>query len=370
MSRICEENRQKAYEEEDSLGPLLREGNNSNLKKSRSSLLRISSRWTQTEDEKLSNLVEKYGTKNWKKITDYLETRTPIQCFYRWNKVLKLKQLDRPFSPEEDQCILNFVNKYGFSKWTECTKILKYRTSKQIKERWFKCLANEESLMNIWTPQDELKLLNVVCVYGTCWSKIKKIFKFKNENSLKNKFYSILRRVANQKLNGNEFVDEKVNVVQLKFNDLVKFIPDAIEEIKKAGNIENLENFDTSLLETIDIKDTQKDKNPSHVLKDNLLEQLNIERLKENLLAKTYNECKLDHQVTDEKTMKKMYFCGNCKENLKIKIKERIINIYNKKKVEKIRSMIEEIKETYKEATFEKVMQLKNLMVMLKKDLV
>jgi len=329
---------------------------------------KISSRWTQSEDEKLMALVEKHGTKNWKKITEYLDHRTAIQCFYRWNKVLKLKKFDKPFSKEEDEVILEFVNKVGFSKWTECTKILKNRTSKQIKEHWYKNLANEDSLLAVWTPDDELRLLNIVCLYGTCWSKIKKIFKFKNENTLKNKFYSILRRVANQKLNGKENLVEKVNVVTLKIVDLVKYIPDAIESLKQSGAIENFDNFDMSVLENINMKAKKPaDENNSCQLRENLVEQLNIERLKENLLSKTYSECHFEEN--NNATAKKLFFCGKCKDVLKKKIKERIITMYNLKKVEKIKKMIEDIKTNTQQPTIDKLTQLKNLLVVLKKDL-
>lgn len=44
--------------------------------------------WTPQEDEKLKQLVEQYGAKNWKKIASFLDDRTDVQCLHRWQKVL------------------------------------------------------------------------------------------------------------------------------------------------------------------------------------------------------------------------------------------------------------------------------------------
>jgi len=285
----------------------------------------------------LTSLVEAHGTKNWKKITEYFNSRSPIQCFYRWNKVLKIKKLDKPFSKDEDEIITEFVNKFGCSKWTECAKILKNRTSKQIKEHWCKALANEENLMSVWTPDDELRLLQIVCLYGTCWSKIKEVLKFKNETTLKNKFYSILRRVANQKLNGNDNLHEKVNVVTLKIADLAKYIPDTIESLKKVGAVGSFENLDMAVFDSVKKTKKIEEKNTKKIYEARV-EQLNIERLKENLLSKSYSECHLENQA------KKLFFCGKCKDVLKKKIKDRIIASFYLKKVQKIKVMIEDIK--------------------------
>jgi hypothetical protein len=62
----------------------------------------VGGKWTFEEDERLKNIVEEHGAKNWKKvnyfsdcrlkrtqIADLLgDTRTEVQCLHRWNKVL------------------------------------------------------------------------------------------------------------------------------------------------------------------------------------------------------------------------------------------------------------------------------------------
>ena len=40
-------------------------------------------KWSQEEDNKLLELVEIYGNRNWKKISEHMETRNPVQCLHR-----------------------------------------------------------------------------------------------------------------------------------------------------------------------------------------------------------------------------------------------------------------------------------------------
>lgn len=55
--------------------------------------------WTPQEDEKLKQLVEEYGAKNWKKIASFLEERTDVQCLHRWQKVLNPALVKGPWVP-------------------------------------------------------------------------------------------------------------------------------------------------------------------------------------------------------------------------------------------------------------------------------
>lgn len=53
--------------------------------------------WTPQEDEKLQQLVEEYGARNWKKIASFLEDRTDVQCLHRWQKVLNPALIKGPW---------------------------------------------------------------------------------------------------------------------------------------------------------------------------------------------------------------------------------------------------------------------------------
>lgn len=53
--------------------------------------------WTPEEDEKLKQLVEEYGARNWKRIAGFFEDRTDVQCLHRWQKVLNPKLIKGPW---------------------------------------------------------------------------------------------------------------------------------------------------------------------------------------------------------------------------------------------------------------------------------
>ena len=53
--------------------------------------------WTQEEDEKLKQLVDEYGARNWKRIASFFLDRTDVQCLHRWQKVLNPKLIKGPW---------------------------------------------------------------------------------------------------------------------------------------------------------------------------------------------------------------------------------------------------------------------------------
>uniref|UniRef100_A0AAY4AV05 Transcriptional activator Myb n=1 Tax=Denticeps clupeoides TaxID=299321 RepID=A0AAY4AV05_9TELE len=92
-------------------------------------------RWTREEDEKLKKLVEHHGTEDWKVIASFLN-RTDVQCQHRWQKVLRPRTIKGPWTKEEDQRVIELVQKYGPKRWSVIAKHLKGRIGKQCRERW------------------------------------------------------------------------------------------------------------------------------------------------------------------------------------------------------------------------------------------
>lgn len=185
-------------------------------------------KWTKEEDAKLVNLIEKTKCKNWKNIASNFSNKTAVQCFYRWNKVLKPNSINDEWTTEEDNFIIHWVAKYGILNWTNCSKYLKKKTPKGCKNRWNSTLSKDYKDETIWNQNDELYLLLCVKNYKTSWSKIKKMFYNRTENDLKNKFYSILRRAAATKLTEVQGY-ENFNVFKLKPSHLTQFLQAAVE---------------------------------------------------------------------------------------------------------------------------------------------
>lgn len=154
-----------------------------------------SRKWTQEEDEKLKALVETYGNKNWKTIAEEIKTRTSVQCLHRWSKILKPGLVKGPWTIEEDKKLIEWVKNHGPAKWSQCSRVIDGRSGKQCRERWFNAL-NPAVIKGQWTPADDYKIFKLYSIFGSKWSKIALHFKSRSENSIKNRFYSTLRRYA------------------------------------------------------------------------------------------------------------------------------------------------------------------------------
>lgn len=100
------------------------------------------------EDEKLKNLVEKYGTNSWSQVATKMPGRNVRQCRERWKHYLSVdKTYQNPFTPEEDQIIVEKFFELG-PKWTKISKFLQGRSDIQIKSRLQKTLK----IMNSFLP--------------------------------------------------------------------------------------------------------------------------------------------------------------------------------------------------------------------------
>ncbi|KAE8687638.1 hypothetical protein F3Y22_tig00111013pilonHSYRG00287 [Hibiscus syriacus] len=91
--------------------------------------------WTAKEDEILRKAVQRFKGKNWKKIAECFKDRTDVQCLHRWQKVLNPELVKGPWSKEEDERIIELVNKFGPKTWSTIAQHLPGRIGKQCRER-------------------------------------------------------------------------------------------------------------------------------------------------------------------------------------------------------------------------------------------
>ena len=92
--------------------------------------------WTQEEDAALIQAIAQIGDNKWTDISKIIRTRSSKQCRERWTNCLRPGLKREPFEPWEDEIIISKQRELG-NRWAAIARCLNGRSSGAVKNRWY-----------------------------------------------------------------------------------------------------------------------------------------------------------------------------------------------------------------------------------------
>ena len=180
------------------------------------------------------------------------------------------------WSSQEDKLLEQWVKTNGPKNWEACGRFIQGRKGKQCREHWNNCL-NPELKKGNWGPEEDFLIM---FFYEKCkgsWKKIIPLFDGRIENSIKNRFYSQLRKHATKNM---EAKDRKKMIAKIKLNELKKYLNEALTEtrnvlLKKTQMTQEqfelfLQKNEQKIKENISSNDSDLESNESNEAEANL----------------------------------------------------------------------------------------------------
>ncbi|KAH0791403.1 Myb-like DNA-binding domain containing protein [Histomonas meleagridis] len=107
----------------------------------------IKVKFTEAEDQKLSQLVSIFGPKDWITISKLMDSRNPRQCRERWKNYLNPELRRDPWTPEEDRLLCQKHDELG-AKWNKIARFFNNRSDNSLRNRWMLISRRKSKMQN------------------------------------------------------------------------------------------------------------------------------------------------------------------------------------------------------------------------------
>ncbi|ELQ75549.1 Homeodomain-like protein [Trachipleistophora hominis] len=143
-------------------------------------------KFTSSEIDKLKDLVSKHGN-NWVIIAKYLN-KTPQQCLQCYRRYIR-KSAGR-WSKKEDELLMQAVQKFG-KKWITVSEYIGTRSDLQCRERYINVLDVDRKE---WTKNDEEELKQLVSKLGQKWKEIGNLLG-RNNKECRRRYFKVIKKM-------------------------------------------------------------------------------------------------------------------------------------------------------------------------------
>ncbi|KAG7642688.1 Myb domain [Arabidopsis suecica] len=153
-----------------------------------------------------------------------------------------------PWTPEEDQILINYIHLYGHSNWRALPKQAGLlRCGKSCRLRWINYLRPDIKRGN-FTPQEEQTIINLHESLGNRWSAIAAKLPGRTDNEIKNVWHTHLKKRLSKNLNNGGDTKDVNGINETTNEDKGSVIVDTA----------SLQQFSNSIT-TFDISNDNKD---------------------------------------------------------------------------------------------------------------
>lgn len=137
-------------------------------------------------------------------------------------KMTCIKAVRNLWTKEQDSELTNLVSTYGSDSWPTISIALNFGFPNQVKspqqccKRWREILEIENDRKE-WTEQDELRMIIAHKKYKNRWASISECLKGRSNNTIKNKFYSVFRKVRGKVIKADCTHISKLELLEIHY---------------------------------------------------------------------------------------------------------------------------------------------------------